>query len=115
MSEDHRVSERKDSLNLLDLVVMDESDTIIGREMGRTLNVSETGILIETPARLEVGQRLCVTVAVEDDVIEMIGRVMRVVENADGIINAGVEFVETYERDHEVLTYFLDACRATQK
>lgn len=115
MSEDHRVSERKDTLNLLDLVVMDESDTIVGREMGRTLNVSETGILIETPARLEVGQRICVSVAVEDDVIEMIGRVMRVTVNEDGNVNAGVEFVETYERDHEVLTYFLDACRTAKK
>jgi hypothetical protein len=115
MSEDHRMSERKDTLNLLDLVIMDESDAIVGREMGRTLNVSEAGIMVETPAQLEIGQRLCVSVAVEDNVVEMIGRVMRISENEDGNIIAGVEFVEIYDRDHEVLTYFLDACRGSQK
>ena len=48
MTLEKRIKPRADSHNILSYVCLDEENEIVEQGMGRTLNVSEGGILLET-------------------------------------------------------------------
>ena len=64
---------RRDSLNLLDYVVLDKEGTTEDHGMGRTLNVSENGILLETQISLPLSQLLLITLGLEEDLFDLTG------------------------------------------
>ena len=51
--EDKRKNQRIDSHNLLTYSCLDKNGAVITQGMGRTLDVSEGGILLETQAKLD--------------------------------------------------------------
>ena len=72
--EEKRKHTRIDSLNL-SYFCLDENNQIIKQGMGRTLNVSESGILLETYFRIDSDEHLMLTIAFEDHLIPVNGRV----------------------------------------
>ena len=75
MSNSERRYVRMESLNLLDYVLVDEKGEILARAMGRTLNISEKGILLETHIKFEPGQLLLITIGLEEDLVDFKGLV----------------------------------------
>ena len=61
MSQDKRQYERYDALNLLHYEVPADRQTE-HQGMGRTLNVSQSGILLETHAAIDAGQTVTLTI-----------------------------------------------------
>ena len=107
MEFENRESERKDTLNLLDYVVIDESGEAIDRAMARTLNVSEKGILLETHLSLDKGQVLLITIGLENDLCEIRGRIVRAEKCGDDSFCYGVELLEVEDKDASTLRKFL--------
>ena len=67
---------RWDSIHLLDYLVI-ETDGSEGRySMGRTLDVSLNGLKLETSYELPEEAELEITVGLEEDLIDLIGRVV---------------------------------------
>ncbi len=104
-----RGSKRKDSLNLLDYIVLDESGKELSRAMARTLNVSEKGILLETPTPFDIGQELEITIGLENDLVEVRGRILRCAKTDGEGYNSGVEFLEISPNEMVTLRKFLTA------
>ena len=48
MEKERRRHPRFESLNLISYVVYDETDNAVRQGMGRTLNISKTGICLDT-------------------------------------------------------------------
>ena len=66
--EEKRKHSRIDSLNLLNYVFSDELGGGLTQGMGRTLNVSESGILLETHSPIDIHSVISLTIGFEEDV-----------------------------------------------
>lgn len=59
--------------------------------MGRTLNMSNKGLLLQLPRAVDLGTTLCVSLAIEGKIADVIGKVVHCVENEAGLFEAGLE------------------------
>lgn len=71
--------------------------------MGRTINVSGGGILIELPQTMPFEIPINVSLGVEDDVARLKGKLAHYHKKDDGSIEIGVEFIEPEGKDKEIL------------
>ena len=62
--------------------------------MGRTLNLSEGGILVEFPRTMPFEIPVNVALGIEDDVARLKGKLAHFHKNDDGTLEIGVEFVD---------------------
>ena len=97
---------RVDSLNL-SYIRTDGNAPVVQQSMGRTLNVSESGICLETHFALVAGMDLTLGIAVENHVIDLEGRVVYCREGSDGRYESGVEFFDISRDDLVVLREFI--------
>jgi c-di-GMP-binding flagellar brake protein YcgR len=106
-----RDGKRKDpwiqSANLISYVVRDEKDQDIMQGMGRTLNVSEGGILLETHVPLDPHYMVTVTIALEDELVEFRGRIVHSTKREDGGFTSGIEFIEVGEERRRYLRQYV--------
>lgn len=107
MESENRQSKRKDSLNLLDYVVVDESGKAVSRAMARTLNVSEKGILLETHLALKKDQILLITIGLEKDLVEIEGKITRIEQKEEESFCYGIEFHTVKDEDVDTLRKYL--------
>jgi len=105
---DKRRHQRIDSLNL-SYVCTDGNAPVVRQSMGRTLNVSESGICLETHFELVAGMNLTLGIAFENHVIDLEGRVVYCRPGKGGRYESGVEFYEISREDYEVLRRFIEA------
>lgn len=96
------------SLNLSDVVV-DEKGDIVLQGMGRTINVSESGILLQTHFGIEVDQIVSLTIAFGDDLVDIRGRVAHARRSDDGTSETGIEFLEMDDASRQILRKFVKA------
>ena len=113
--DEQRQSERKDSLNILDYVVVGPNGEQLERGMGRTLNVSDNGLLLETNVALGEGQTLLVAVGVAEDMVELKGQVTHVEKSGENMFSSGIEFTEIDDAGRRVLKKLLEALKAADK
>lgn len=102
MSEDlfeRRETERRYALNFLDYEIISKAGEILGRGLARTLNVSETGLRLETGQFFEPGQQLRITLGLDNDLIQVNGRVVNSQPETDDLCSSGVMFIEFDEAD----------------
>ena len=106
---EHRESERTDTLNLVDYVVLSKSGEPLHRAMARTLNVSEKGILLETHLPFEKGQELLLTIGLKNNLFEFKGRIVHTEKQEGDVFGYGIEFIDMCDKGMTVLTEFLTA------
>jgi hypothetical protein len=80
--------------------------------MGRTLNISEKGILLETHIQFEPGQVLLISIGLEEDLVDLKGLVKHAEMRDDMTFSAGIEFLEFDGESSRVLHNYLDAFEA---
>ncbi len=104
---------REDSLNLIDYVILDQDGNPISRRMGRTLNVSEGGCLLETHIPLEQGQTIRLTVALDEEMVELEGRVAHVRQCKEMGYCSGIEFLQMDPEGKRVIKKYIEALKAS--
>jgi len=109
---ENRSSTRRDTLNLLDYILLDESGQEVDRAMARTLNVSEKGILLETHTSLAPGQVLLITMGLRNTLFEFKGRVAHCESCEAESHCSGVEFLDLSQEALAILREFLAAFNA---
>ncbi len=100
---------RTDSFNFLDYVVLDKSGEPIQNGMGRTLNVSENGLLLETNNYLSQGQDLMMTLGLHENTVELKGQVAHSDTPKENLYCSGVAFKKVDRRTKKTLKKFLQA------
>lgn len=70
--------------------------------VGRTVNVSTTGVRVQTPGHLCIDDRVRLEIAVEDRVIEAWGRVVHSARVGE-LVEAGIELSEISDDDRRSL------------
>lgn len=107
-TQEKRKHARIDSLNL-SYFCLDENNQIIKQGMGRTLNVSESGILLEIHFPIDEKHTVKLTLGLEEDLVEITGRPVHSRINDDGKYEVGIEFLKTNEKACKLLKQFIDA------
>lgn len=105
--DDKRKNQRVKSPNLLVYLCIDEEKNEVIQGMGRTLNVSEGGILLETHVPIDPRHTVLLTIAMEEDLMHFKGKIAHSKEREDGRFESGVEFLEMDEKKRRFLRQYM--------
>jgi hypothetical protein len=111
---ENRKYPRIDSRNLVSFVCLDESGGLIAHGMGRTLNVNETGILLETFSRIDPACTLSLAIGLKDDVVSLKGVIVRQRIGEAGRCQSGIKFLEMDAKAFEALKKFVARFKASK-
>jgi hypothetical protein len=106
--EDKREHCRIDSLNLSHVTITFEGETI-KQGMGRTLNVSESGILLETHFSVEKGERVALSIGLEEELLDIEGETVYSKAGESDSFETGIRFFETDQAMHSILKKYIKA------
>lgn len=109
MSIQKRRYDRIDSLNLLSYSCVDGKGEVVSQGMGRTLNVSEGGILLETHAPLESDCSVLLAIGFKDEITEVRGKIVYSKEGEGGRIQTGIEFIDPDENARGIIKRYVEA------
>ena len=107
-SKEQRKSVRINSLNL-SYIGIDENNVTVKQAMGRTLNVSENGILLETHFSIDSKQIVSLCLALEDELIDMKGEVVYSRRGEEEKYETGIKFIEMKEASQLILKKYIQA------
>ena len=108
MTSERRRYIRPEALNLLDYIVVDEKGRQGEYSMARTLNISKGGILIETHRLLPLGQQVMITLGLEDQLIDVMGRIVYATSSSVRQ-QQGIEFFHVSDSDKRILDTYVTA------
>ncbi|HFQ88889.1 MAG TPA: PilZ domain-containing protein [Desulfobulbus sp.] len=108
MTSERRRFIRPEASNLLDYLVVDDQGRQGEYSMGRTLNVSKGGILMETHIPLPKGQQVMITLGLGDELVDVMGRIVYTTYSA-GRHQNGIEFFHVADRDRRTLDRYVKA------
>jgi len=106
-TENQRKHQRIQSLNL-SYVCLDENHNIVKQGMGRTLNLSESGILLETHFPIESKYLVLMTIALKEDLLEIKGKPIHARSTETGKFEIGIEFLEPNQESIRLLENFIN-------
>jgi hypothetical protein len=109
MIENKRRHERYDSLNLLSYVCLDSEGKEWMQGMGRTLNISETGLQLETHEPIETRYVVILSVGIEDDLVDIRGKVKYCNRGRENRFESGIEFYEIPREAYQQLKRYITA------
>ena len=105
-SDNKRKHERIQSLNL-SYICLDEDKNIIKQGMGRTLNISESGILLETHFPIEPEHTVQLTISLEENLLDIKGKPVHVRSIDGGKYQIGIEFIDLEPDAANILKEFI--------
>jgi len=114
-SDDKRSEHRIDSHNLLSYECLDEDGKVASQGMGRTLDVSEKGILLETHAPLNQNYLISLTLSLEDMLLDIKGKITHTEEPEKGRFESGIRFVEMDKAKARILRQFAEIFKDEMK
>lgn len=109
-----RRNERLEAITLLDYTALDDMGKTINHSMGRTLNVSEGGVLLDTHIPFRVGQTIVLAIELEEEIVEFTGKVVHIEKNEQGRYSSGIEFEDCSSEDQKILHEYLKAFNSAQ-
>jgi len=116
MSDDlfeRRQAERRYALNFLDFEVLSAEGRVQGRGLARTLDVSDSGLRLETSRFFEPGQKLRITVGLKNDLVQLVGQVVSCQPENDDLCRSGILFLEFAVEQQKLYQKHFTALRAT--
>ena len=105
-SENKRQHDRVDSLNL-SYICLDENNKIVKQGMGRTLNISESGILLETHFPVELNHLIRLTISLEEELLDIKGEPIHVQSLDGGKHQIGIRFLDMDQKASDLLKGFI--------
>ena len=95
---ERRKHPRVETHNRLSYVCKDDRGNPIKEGTGKTINISKRGILIETHNAFEWQDILQISIATEDDLIRIKGKVVYCNASDFGMFRIGIQFLEPDEK-----------------
>ena len=108
-TKERRHHPRIRALNLISYNCIDEAEEIVAQGMGRTLNISEGGILLETHIPIDPKNSIALTIGLEDELINIKGKVVFSMAGKNEKFEAGIEFREMQDSTLDILKKFIKA------
>jgi hypothetical protein len=109
VTNEKRLCPRIQALNLISYSCIGESDQIESQGMGRTLNISEEGMLLETYVSMDPKYSIALSIGLEDELINIKGQIIYSQPGKNEKFEAGIQFLETDASTIEVLRKYIEA------
>lgn len=94
-----RGAERIKSDSLIAFIVKDDKGDQIFQGMARAMDISRSGVALESPMALEVGHKVEMDMGMGDEVVRVSGIIKNVVPSDDKNFHIGIEFDFLTEED----------------
>jgi hypothetical protein len=107
-SVDKRKHARLESLNL-SYVCLDDDNNVVKQGMGRTLNISEAGILLEAYFPIDASYQILLTIGLKDKLVDLKGRLAHSRPTEKGKHEVGIEFIEVDDAARQTLKEFVSS------
>ena len=114
MKKERRSASRFDSENLISYICLDKDRQESCQGMGRTLNISENGILLETHLPIDPNGSMSLTIALEEELMDIDGRVAFSNKKGDGVYETGIHFNKPDEEKSRFLRDYITLFRAQE-
>lgn len=109
--DDRRISTRVDSGNLVSHRQVEESDPNRTLGLSVTLDINEFGMRLQATEPMGLGERYRFSVAIGDELVEVVGQVVHVNRALNGTFEMGVEILEISAKNIERLKAHAAASR----
>ena len=86
---------------------LDQNDKIVKQGMGRTLNVSESGILLETAFPIDSSHTVLLNIGLEEAIVDIKGKAIHSKTNDQGLHEVGIQFLEMNETTRKTLKKYI--------
>ena len=107
-TNEKRKHPRVNALNL-SYICLDEDHQVIKQGMGRTLNVSESGILLETHFPIEAKHTVVLSIGLNDRLVDIKGRLAHIRSTGPQVYEIGIEFIDLDETARHAVKNYLDS------
>lgn len=108
-TKDKRTHQRTGSLNLISYVCVDENKNEVTQGIGRTLNVSEGGILLETHVAFDQQYTVSLLIGLENDLITIKGKIVSPRPGKKGKFETGIQFFDMDKATLRILKKYIKA------
>lgn len=102
-SNEHRQHARIKKLLFSEMSVFEESGLAEMPSLGRTLNLSEGGILMEIPKGIPFQLKVKVNLGIGDDVIALDGEIVNLRKKDDGDFEVGIAFSNPTQEQRDLI------------
>jgi hypothetical protein len=107
-TNEKRRNPRVDALNLF-YICLDDDNQVVKQGMGRTLNVSESGILLETYFPIEPEHTVVLSIGFKDWLVDVKGRPAHIRSTGPDLYEIGIEFLDLDETVRRAVKDYLDS------
>jgi len=104
---DRRKCPRVNTTNLISHVTIDETGRWIFQGMSSAIDISRTGILLETAQPITPGCLSMMTVDMHNNLIEIKGELMYCSKSGPSTYHSGIKFISTDERVTKFVTQII--------
>lgn len=111
---ERRKAKRCYAWHLLDYEIIGDSGEVIGQGLARTLNVGEEGLRLEASEFFEVGQKVRITLGIQNNLVQITGRVVNSIPENNDLCRTGIAFVVFEDYDRQVYQTYFDGLRSKQ-
>jgi PilZ domain len=108
-TNERRYCPRIQALNLISYSCTDETEKIVSQGMGRTLNISEEGILLETYVSIDPKYSIALSIGLEDELINIKGQIIYSNPGKNEKFEAGIRLLDTDESTMKILRKYIKA------
>jgi len=112
MTTDRRKHPRVNTSNLISYVCIDHRGNETTQGMGKAINVSQGGILLETHKPIESKYIRLTVIGIQDELIQVKGDVVYSLPNASNMYRTGICFSETKEK---ILSFVISLVKTYSK
>lgn len=103
---------RFNSSNLLSYTCMNIENVVVQQGMGKTLDVSEGGILLETHVPIDPGYTVYLDIGFKDEVAKIVGKVAYTRQGETGRAESGIRFEGHSVKGLEILLSFIESFKS---
>lgn len=107
--EERRKHQRSDTQNLLYYLCLDEDCENVQQGMGKTLNVSLDGILLETHVAIDPNHVISLSIGLGEDTVDIGGTVVHSAHKESGMYHTGIAFQNLDAEARQALETFIAA------
>jgi hypothetical protein len=106
---------REASLNMIAYTGIDGNNDEVAGRIGRTLNISECGILLETHVPLAPQSSIFLEIGLGEDIVKVTGIVVFCRAGHGNFFEAGIDFIDCSGDKDSILRKYIDNFRKMQK
>ena len=92
---DRRKHQRVQTRNLISHLTFDKTGKLVSRGLSKALDVSKGGILLETPYPVESGVLSLMAADIDNNLVEIEGKLIYCTKGSNGMYLSGIAFVGT--------------------